>query len=46
MLLFALTEEAVSPQEVQAWVADHDIDPEEGVEAMIARLRQFRPRSR
>jgi hypothetical protein len=46
MLLFALTEGAVSPEEVQAWMADHGIDSEEGVEAMIAWLREFRPRPR
>jgi hypothetical protein len=46
MLLFALTEELVSPDEVQAWLASHDVATEEGVEAMIAWLRQFRPPSR
>jgi hypothetical protein len=45
MLLFALTDELVSPDDVQAWIADHDVDSEDGVEAMIAWLRQFRPRS-
>jgi hypothetical protein len=46
VMLFALTEEAVSPEELRAWMADHDIDSEEGVEATIAWLRQFRPRPR
>src|ERR1700737_4569554 len=46
MLLFALTEELVSPDEVQVWMADHDVDTDEGVEAMIVWLRQFRPPSR
>jgi hypothetical protein len=44
MLLFALTEELVGPDEVQTWIADHDVQSEGGVEAMIAWLRQFRPR--
>jgi hypothetical protein len=44
MLLFALTEQLVSPEEVETWIADHDVRSEDGVEAMIAWLRQFRPR--
>jgi hypothetical protein len=44
MLLFALSEELVSPDEVQAWVADHDVSSEGGVEEMIAWLRRFQPR--
>jgi hypothetical protein len=43
MLLFALSDELISPEELQAWMAGRDVDSDEGVEEMIAWLRQFRP---
>jgi hypothetical protein len=45
MLLFALSDGLLSSEELQAWMADRDVDSDEGVEAMIAWLRQFRPGS-
>jgi hypothetical protein len=45
MLLFALSEELVSPEVLQAWIEEHEVDTDGGVEAMIAWLRQFRPGS-
>ena len=42
MLLFALTDDLVSPEELHL-AAGRDVDSDEGVEAMIAWLRQFRP---
>jgi hypothetical protein len=45
MLLFALTEGLVSSEELQAWMAERDLETDDGVEEMIAWLRQFRPGS-
>jgi hypothetical protein len=45
MLLFALTEGLVSPEELQAWVEANDVSSDEGVEAMIAWLRRLRSES-
>jgi hypothetical protein len=39
MLLFALSERMVHPDEANAWIAGHDMDSDEGVEEMIAWLR-------
>jgi hypothetical protein len=44
MLLFALSERMITPDEANAWIADHDLDADEGVEEMIAWLRVLRPR--
>jgi hypothetical protein len=43
MLLFALSERMITPESANAWIADHDIGTDEGLEALIAWLRQFRP---
>ncbi len=43
MLLFALAYEQLTPDEAKAWLDDHDVTADEGLEAMISWLRQFRP---
>jgi hypothetical protein len=43
MLLFLLVDEQVAPDEARSYIAEHDTESDEGVEAMIAWLRQFRP---
>jgi hypothetical protein len=43
MLLFALSARMITPDEANAWIADHDLDHDEGVEEMIAWLRELRP---
>jgi hypothetical protein len=43
MLLFALSERMVTPDEANAWIAGHDLDHDEGVDEMIAWLRDLRP---
>ncbi len=43
MLLFALSERMISPDDANTWIAAHDLDRDEGVEEMIGWLRQFRP---
>lgn len=43
MLLFALSERMITPDAANEWMADHDAATDEGLEAMIAWLRQFRP---
>ena len=45
MLLFALSERMITPEVANAWMADHDVATDDGLEAMIAWLRQFRPPS-
>jgi hypothetical protein len=42
MLLFALVEEVAAPSEVQDWMGAHDVSTDDGVEALIAWLRQRR----
>ena len=44
MLLLALTEGLVTPEEAQAWIQEHPPDADEAVEEIIRWLRQFRPR--
>lgn len=44
MLLFALVDRQLTPEEVKEYLDAHDVDSEEGVREMIAWLRQFRPR--
>jgi len=39
MLLYALSERMLTPDEANVWIADHDMDSDEGVEDMIAWLR-------
>lgn len=45
MLLFALSERMITPDHVEAWMAEHDVDADDGVEEMIGWLRRFRPPS-
>ncbi len=45
MLMFALSERMITPDDAQAWASEHDLDTDEDIEAMIAWLRQFRPPS-
>ena len=42
MLLFTLMEEFASPEEVRAWLDEHDITSDAGVEELITWLRQRR----
>jgi hypothetical protein len=46
MLLLALAEELVSPEEVRAWVDGHDLSGDDGIEGMIAWLRSRRAGAR
>ncbi|MDQ2754623.1 MAG: hypothetical protein M3R71_03630 [Actinomycetota bacterium] len=43
MLLFALSEQMLTPKDAEEWIGGHDMDSDEGIEAMIAWLRAFRP---
>lgn len=43
MLLFALVYEQLTPDAAKAWFDQHDVDSDEGIEALISWLRQFRP---
>jgi hypothetical protein len=43
MLLFLLVDEQLTPDEARSYIGEHDTESDEGVEAMIAWLRQFRP---
>jgi hypothetical protein len=45
MLLFALSERMITPDEANGWIAGHDLDSDAGVEEMIAWLRVLRPSS-
>lgn len=42
MLLFALVEELVAPADVRSWLDGHDVASDEGIEALIAWLRETR----
>ena len=42
MLLFVLMEEVASPEEVRAWLDEHDITTDAGVDELIRWLRQLR----
>ena len=42
MLLFVLMEELASPEEVRAWLDDHDITTDGGIDDLITWLRQRR----
>lgn len=44
MLLFALVDRQLTPDEAKAYLDGHDVDSDEGLEAMIGWLRRFRPR--
>jgi hypothetical protein len=43
MLLFALVYEQLTPDAAKEWLDRHEVDDDEGVEAMISWLRGFRP---
>lgn len=43
MLLFLLVDEQLTPDEARRYIGEHDTESDEGVEAMIAWLRHFRP---
>jgi hypothetical protein len=43
LLLFALVDEKLTPEEAEAWMGAHDVDSDDGLEEMIAWLRGFRP---
>lgn len=43
MLLFALVYEQLTPEAAKGWLDEHDVDSEEGIEALISWLRRFRP---
>jgi hypothetical protein len=43
MLLFALSERMLSPDDANQWIAGQDLDTDEGIEAMIAWLREMNP---
>ncbi len=43
MLMFALSQRIVTPDQADAWISAHDVDGDDGVEALIGWLRQFRP---
>jgi hypothetical protein len=43
MLLFALAYEQLTPDVARAWLDHHEVDSDDGVDAMITWLRQFRP---
>ena len=43
MLLFALSERMTTPEDADEWIARHDLDADEHVEAMIGWLRDLRP---
>jgi hypothetical protein len=43
MLLFALVDGQLDPDDAAGWLRDHDVDSDEGLDAMIDWLRRFRP---
>ena len=43
MLLFALSERMIDPDEANEWIAQHDLESEDGIEEMISWLRLLRP---
>lgn len=44
MLLFALVDRQLSPEDAKAWLDTHDTDSDDGLLEMLDWLRQFRPR--
>ena len=44
MLLFALVDRQLSPDDAKAWLDSHNMDSDEGLQEMLTWLRQFRPR--
>ena len=43
MLLFALSERMITPEDAEEWIARHDLDADADIEAMIGWLRGFGP---
>jgi hypothetical protein len=43
MLLFALSQHLLTSDQADAWIAGHDVDRDQGVEDLIAWLRQVPP---
>jgi hypothetical protein len=43
MLLFALAYDQLTPDDAKAWLDDHDVSGDDGLESMISWLRRFRP---
>jgi hypothetical protein len=43
MLLFALTEKLVQPEQLRDWLAGHDVSNDVGLEEFLEWLRGFRP---
>jgi len=41
MLIFALSQRMLTPEQADEWIDTHDVDSDEGVEALIGWLRQF-----
>jgi len=42
MLLFALVEEMATPSDMREWMAGHDVTTDDGIEELIAWLRERR----
>lgn len=42
MLLFALTEKLLEPEDLTVWLADHDATTEKGLDQFLTWLRGFR----
>src|ERR1700728_4221783 len=43
MLLFALSERMIDPDDANAWISQHDLESDEGIEEMISWLRHLHP---
>jgi hypothetical protein len=44
MLLFALVDRQLLPEQAQEWLDEHDTESDEGLTQMLTWLREFRPR--
>jgi hypothetical protein len=44
LLLFALVDRQLTPEQAQEWIEGHDLDSDEGLTQMLTWLREFRPR--
>jgi hypothetical protein len=43
LLLFALVDRKLTPEQAEQWLSEHDTDSEDGLRQMITWLREFRP---
>lgn len=43
LLLFALVDRQLTNEQAEEWIAEHDVDSDEGLTQMITWLREFRP---